>query len=132
MKVRYDLHVLEVDIPALNKEMASRIKNAIEMRLMVAPLEYGDYLHGTLRGFRKYRVGDHRIVYRVIGKEIFVLAIGKRKDDAVYQIAAKRSRGRVMEKPVKYAGIKKVKVVRSAARKSSKRSSVNRPVKRVV
>jgi mRNA interferase RelE/StbE len=102
MKVRYARHVLEIDIPSLNKEMALRIKNAIEKRLMVAPLEYGDYLHGTLKGNRKYRVGDHRIVYRVIGNDIYILAIGKRKDDEVYQVAAKRSRTQIMEKSARY------------------------------
>jgi mRNA interferase RelE/StbE len=107
VKVRYDLHVLKIDIPGLNNAMALRIKNAIEIRLMVAPLEYGDYLHGTLKGFRKYRVGDHRIVYKVIKNEIFVLAIGKRKDDEVYQLATKRSRHVIMEKPARYKALKR-------------------------
>ena len=66
--------------------MAIRIENAIKKRLIINPIKYGFYLHGSLKGYRKLRVGDWRVIYRVINdKEIRIIAIGNRKD--VYKFA---------------------------------------------
>jgi len=46
------------------------IKNATERRLMVDPIKYGDPLRKTLKGYRKLRLGDYRIVYKIEGKYI--------------------------------------------------------------
>jgi mRNA interferase RelE/StbE len=37
-------------------------------------------LKGTLKGFRKLRIGDHRVVYKVEKKEIIILGIRHRRD----------------------------------------------------
>jgi len=52
---------------------------------MVNLIKYGYYLRGSLKGYRKLRVGDWRIIYRIIDKEIRIIAIGNRKD--VYKFA---------------------------------------------
>lgn len=73
-------------IPAATK---TRIARAIESRLTTDPARYGAPLAGTLRGYWKLRVGDHRVVFKVVGEEVLILAIVHRKD--VYDRAARRS-----------------------------------------
>lgn len=65
------------DIPANIKE---RIRKAIETRLLIDPINYGLPLRKSLRGHRKLRVGDYRIIYRIHGKEVIILKIGHRRD----------------------------------------------------
>ena len=73
------------NIPKSNLYNSTRIEKAIINRLMTNPIKYGLYLHGSLKGYRKLRVGDWRIICRVIQNEIRIIAIGNRKD--VYQNA---------------------------------------------
>jgi mRNA interferase RelE/StbE len=76
VKVRYHPKVKNEDISRLSHDIAIRIERAIRNRLMINPVKYGLYLHGNLKGYRKLRVGDWRIIYRVIQNEIRILAIG--------------------------------------------------------
>ena len=85
MKIKYYPKVKKEDIPRLSSNIAVRIENAIRNRLMVNPVKYGFYLRGSLKGYRKLRVGDWRIIYRIVDKEIRINAIGNRKD--VYEFA---------------------------------------------
>ena len=79
-KLRYHPSVKNEDLPKLDKAIAARIRKAIETRLLAAPQEYGEPLRRTLKGYWKLRVGDYRVVFRVKGKEIFVLGIIHRKE----------------------------------------------------
>ena len=88
LNIKYHPKVKNEDIPRLGSDIAARIKNAIKNRLMVNPIKYGFYLRGTLSGYRKLRVGDWRIVYRVVDKQIRIIAIDNRKD--VYKFASIR------------------------------------------
>lgn len=81
MKIKYHPKVKNEDIPRLTSNIAARIENAIRNRLMVNPVKYGFYLRGSLKGYRKLRVGDWRIIYRIVDKEIRIVAIGNRKDE---------------------------------------------------
>lgn len=80
LKIKYHPKVKKEDIPGLSPDIAERIENAIRNRLMVNPIKYGSYLHGSLKGYRKLRVGDWRIIFNVYENEIRILAIGNRKD----------------------------------------------------
>lgn len=86
-KLRYHPSVKSEDLPKLDRAIAARIRKAIETRLLAAPQEYGEPLRRTLKGYWKLRVGDYRVVFRVKGKEIFVLGIIHRKE--VYEIVEK-------------------------------------------
>ena len=85
LNIKYHPKVKREDIPRLSSPIAVRIENAIRNRLMVNPIKYGFYLRGTLSGYRKLRVGDWRIIYRIVDKEIRIIAIGNRKE--VYKFA---------------------------------------------
>lgn len=79
MKIKYHPKVKNEDIPRLSSDIAVRIEKAIKNRLMVNPIKYGSYLHGSLKGYRKLRVGDWRIIFRVVEQEIRIIAIGNRR-----------------------------------------------------
>ena len=83
----YHPFVKEKDLPKLDKRAKTRIKKAIESKLMIAPEEFGAPLRRTLKGYWKLRVGDYRIVFKVKTKEILILAILHRKD--VYDVVSK-------------------------------------------
>ena len=77
--VRYH-PLVRKDLSTINTTIKARIKNAIEKRLMVDPIKYGDPLRKTLKGYRKVRVGDYRIVYKIEGEYIYILGILHRKE----------------------------------------------------
>ncbi|OGD15946.1 hypothetical protein A2V47_04215 [Candidatus Atribacteria bacterium RBG_19FT_COMBO_35_14] len=75
MNIKYHPKVKSEDIPGLSSNIAVRIENAIINHLMVNPIKYGFYLRGTLNGYRKLRVGDWRVIYRIVdNKEIRIIA----------------------------------------------------------
>lgn len=78
--VLYHHLVLKEDLPKIPKNIKETIKKAIEERLLKEPLLYGEPLRQSLKGHRKLRVGDYRIIYRVKLDTIIVLKIGHRKE----------------------------------------------------
>lgn len=79
-RIYYHPAVRKEDIPALPKAARDQIRRAIEDRLTKAPHEYGQPLRKTLKGYWKLRVGDYRVIFRIEGAEVIVLAIKHRKD----------------------------------------------------
>jgi len=79
-QIKYHPAVREIDLPPINMKMRERIRRAIESRLMTAPQEYGLPLRKNLGGYWKLRVGDYRIVFKIEGEIVFVLAIRHRKN----------------------------------------------------
>lgn len=82
-KLLYHPYVKEKDLSRLNKTMKERLRAAIENRLMVDPVKYGELLKRTLKGYRKLRAGDFRIVYKIEQENILIFGICHRKD--IYQ-----------------------------------------------
>jgi len=76
----YHPDVAKHDLPGMPANIKETIRRAIEQRLAEEPLLTGEPLRHSLKGHRKLRVGDYRIVYRIRGKEIIILKIGHRKD----------------------------------------------------
>lgn len=76
----YHPDVSRLDIPAINQNIQQRIRKAIEQRLLVDPVRYGEPLRRSLKGYRKLRVGDYRVIYEIVGTEIRIYAIGHRKE----------------------------------------------------
>jgi mRNA-degrading endonuclease RelE of RelBE toxin-antitoxin system len=63
--IEYLPSVIKEDIPALPTKIKSSIKKAIEERLMLDPISFGKPLQYSLKGHRRLRVGDYRVVYRI-------------------------------------------------------------------
>jgi mRNA interferase RelE/StbE len=77
--VIYHPEILQ-DISSIPQNMTQRIKRAIEQRLLTDPLKFGEPLRRSLQGFRKLRVGDYRIIYKIKNNQITILKIGHRKE----------------------------------------------------
>ena len=73
-------HEIPDDLKSIPIKIKERIQRAIESRLLTDPVSYGLPLRKSLQGYRKLRVGDYRIIYRVEGEGIIILKIGHRKD----------------------------------------------------
>jgi mRNA interferase RelE/StbE len=87
-ELRYHPDVKTIDIPLLDAKLRTRIKNAIESRLTIAPHLYGEPLRKTLRGYWKLRVGGYRVVFKIVDEEVWILGIIHRKK--VYEEIRKR------------------------------------------
>jgi addiction module RelE/StbE family toxin len=84
MGVKYKIHYLEEvvkkHIPNFSPCAKELIKRAIEERLMIDPISFGKPLRYTLKGYRRLRVSDYRIVYRIESETVVIVAIKHRKD----------------------------------------------------
>lgn len=80
--VEYLVSVLKEDIPVLSKSAKIMIKKAIEERLMVDPIAFGKPLRYSLKGHRRLRVSDYRVLYRIdsVHRKVIVIAIKHRKE----------------------------------------------------
>jgi len=74
----YHPDVVKEDIPALPKKENDRIKVAIEEKLTTHPEVFGKPLRRSLKGYRKLRVGDYRVIFRLEGKTVKIFVIGNR------------------------------------------------------
>lgn len=87
-ELRYHPDVKSIDIPLLDAKIKTRIKKAIETRLTTSPHQYGAPLRKTLHGYWKLRVGDYRVVFKIVHEEVWILGIIHRK--RVYEEIKKR------------------------------------------
>jgi mRNA interferase RelE/StbE len=76
------------DLPLIDQRAKDRIRKAIEERLRTAPHQYGQPLRKSLKGYWKLRVGDYRVVFKIIESEVWIICIRNRK--SVYTDVAGR------------------------------------------
>ncbi len=76
----YHPDVPKKDLPEINKDIQERIRRAIEHRLLADPVRFGEPLRKSLKGYRKLRVGDYRVIYEIAGTQIRIYTIGHRKE----------------------------------------------------
>ncbi len=85
----YHPDIAQRDLPPIPLNVQSRIAQALAARLREAPEKHGEPLRGTLRGYWKLRVGDYRVVFKIVSDEIWVLAILHRRQ--VYEDVLRRT-----------------------------------------
>jgi mRNA interferase RelE/StbE len=85
-QIRYLEEVIRKHIPSLPSSARALIKKAIEDRLMVDPIGLGKPLRYSLKGHKRLRVSDYRIVYRIEPETqtVVIVAIKHRKE--VYEL----------------------------------------------
>lgn len=76
--VVYHESVVENDIPRIAPSFRIRIKKAIEEKLLTNPEIYGKPLRRSLKGYRKLRIGDYRVIFRIQEKFIKIFLIQHR------------------------------------------------------
>ncbi len=79
-KIIYSNKVVENDIPKLSQPIKIKIKNTIELKLLIDPIKFGKPLRYSLKGCRSLRVGDYRIIYQIQDFKIYILVIQHRKN----------------------------------------------------
>jgi len=87
-EIIYHQQVVEEDIPRLTPLWKGKIRAAIEEKLLAYPETYGKPLRRSLKGYRKLRVGDYRIVFRIAESKVLIFAILHRS--IVYKEMEKR------------------------------------------
>ena len=87
-EILYSDEVVNEDLPDILEPWKSEIRKAIESKLMTRPEVYTRPLRRSLKGYRKLRVGDYRIVLRIEDKAVKVFVIQHRS--VVYETASKR------------------------------------------
>lgn len=84
----YHEDVVKRDIPKISASWKIDIRRAIETKLINSPEVFGVPLRNTLKVYRKLRVGDYRVIFRIESNTVIILVIGHRSN--IYQIASKR------------------------------------------
>ena len=86
--VIYHHLVIRNDIPKLSSEWKEKVRRAIEERLITHPDLYGKPLRRSLKGYRKLRVGDYRVIFRIEKNIVKIFVI--QHQSVVYNFVAKR------------------------------------------
>ena len=67
------------DLRRLGKTEADRVLEAIATQLPDAAESCGE-LKGKFAGLRKFRVGNYRVVFAILGDSVLVTRVGHRRD----------------------------------------------------
>lgn len=80
-RIEYLASVVDEDIPNLAKSVRRQVKTAIEEKLASHPIEFGKPLRYSLKGARRLRVGDWRVIYKIEPPGVvLVVKIGHRRE----------------------------------------------------
>ncbi len=88
-ELQYHEKVINEDIPKLSVEIRNLIKISIEKKLLSSPETFGKPLRKSLKGYRKLRVGDFRVIFRIENSFIKIFMIEHRS--VVYRKVDKRT-----------------------------------------
>ena len=87
-EIVYHEAVVAEDIPKPSTAHKKRIKSAIKGKIVIEPEIFGKPLRHSLKGYRKLRVGDYRVIFRIEKKTVKIFCIGHRS--TVYEEIIKR------------------------------------------
>ena len=76
------LESVKTDLKTISKADKSRLKKAIEEKLAKNPVEFGKPLQYSLKGLRRLRVGNYRIIFKIqeTNDTVLIVKIGHRKE----------------------------------------------------
>lgn len=72
--IEYDVDIVE-KLQVLPKSIKEMIRKAIEKKLTVDPVAFGKPLRYSLKGYRRLRVGDYRVTYKIIEDKVLVIIV---------------------------------------------------------
>ncbi len=80
-KIEYVDTVVD-DLSQISKTQKQQIQKAIEFKLALNPIEFGKPLRYSLKGLRRLRVGEYRIIYQIeeSKKTVLIVKIGHRRE----------------------------------------------------
>lgn len=85
--IKFHPLVLREDFKKIDPENQRQILRQIVKKLSSDPEAYGKALSGELHGYWRLRIGDFRVIYRILKDriEVFVVKIGIRRNFEVYE-----------------------------------------------
>lgn len=80
-KIEY-IDSVKVDLASISKPNKEQIRKAIEKKLGTDPIEFGRPLQYSLKGLRRLRVANYRIIFKIEeeDKTILIVKIGHRRE----------------------------------------------------
>ncbi len=88
--VTFNEKAIQSDWLKLDSAIKIRIKSAIQQKLQVNPRYFGIPLQNSLHGYFKLRVGNYRIIYKILHIEHVVSIEGIQHRSIVYKEMRKR------------------------------------------
>lgn len=82
-KLRFDDKVIK-DLRNIDKTWQSRIVSSIKTRLAENPY-LGKKLVGDLSPYYRYRIGDYRVLYEIVDKELVIIVVKIKHRKNVYK-----------------------------------------------
>ena len=81
-KIFYDLGSKNKDYEKIPPPIREIIRKAIEKKLTIAPINFGKPLRYSLKGYRRLRIGEYRVIYKIDEDKVIVIIvdIDHRKD----------------------------------------------------
>jgi mRNA interferase RelE/StbE len=81
-EIFYLPEVVKKQIPKLALPVRTRIKKAIEKKLAINPISFGKPLRHSLKGLRRLRVDDYRVIYKINedDSKVTIVKIAHRKE----------------------------------------------------
>lgn len=73
------------DLSAIGKTEYMRIGKKVELHLIKDPVNLGKSLVGGLSGLYRYRMGDYRVIYKIVKGELIVMVISVGHCKDVYE-----------------------------------------------
>ena len=67
------------DLKRIDKAVLKRIFDKLENDLLKRPEDFPEP-KGKFAGLRKYRVGDYRVIYAILGQQVLVTRVSHRKE----------------------------------------------------
>ncbi len=89
--IEYHPDVPDKDIPKLSQSTQYKVLDAIETKLTAYPVEFSKPLRNVLKPYRSLRVGNYRIVFKVLNDDNVIYILTIRHRNKVYTIANKRN-----------------------------------------
>lgn len=77
-EIEYHIDVLKKDIPKLDELTKKRIKKTIEDKLINHPEFFGKPLRHSIKGYWKLRIGDYRVIFKIIQRTVKIFVIQHR------------------------------------------------------
>ena len=86
-KVLIDELVIKKDFKKIDTTGQQRIIKTIRKKLTIKPKEFGKPLAGDLKGYRKLRIGEYRVIYEIEEEKVlvYVILVGYRRDEEAYK-----------------------------------------------
>lgn len=81
-EIFYLPEVVKNQIPKLSLPVRNRIKKAIEKKLKIDPIAFGKPLRYSLKGLRRLRVEDYRVIYKIDEdiEKVIIIKVAHRRE----------------------------------------------------